>query len=124
MDFSLVKLFPDNLVKALCDTLIHSLWQGLVLAAITGLIIVFTRKSTPAKRYNLLITALLLFAAATISTFIIALNYAPVNHTSPIAHYQRPVLNAQPVINYNTPAAHPITFTDNAVSYFNKKMNY
>jgi bla regulator protein BlaR1 len=96
MDFSTVKLFPDNLIKALCDTLIHSLWQGLLLAAVTGLIIVFTRRSTPAKRYNLLIAALVLFAAGTLCTFIIELSKAPVHRTTPTA-YNIKALNFTPV---------------------------
>jgi len=120
MDFSIVKLFPDNLVKALCDTLLHSLWQGLILAAVTGLIIVFTRKSAAAKRYDLLVAALALFAAATICTFVIALNHAPASSLSPVAYNQGTQLNAQPVFNYNTPVTHKTTFTKNAIGYFNK----
>ncbi|SHM91714.1 M56 family metallopeptidase [Mucilaginibacter sp. OK098] len=120
MDFSIVKLFPDNLVKALCDTLLHSLWQGLILAAVTGLIIVFTRKSAAAKRYNLLVAALALFAAGTILTFVIAINHAPVNSPSSVAHSQGAQLNTQPVFKYNTPVTHKTTFTENAIGYFNK----
>ncbi|MDB5087822.1 MAG: hypothetical protein JWR09_1816, partial [Mucilaginibacter sp.] len=120
MDFSIVKLFPDNLVKALCDTLLHSLWQGLILAAVTGLIIVFTRKSAAAKRYNLLVAALALFAAGTILTFVIAINHAPVNSPSFFVHNQGTQLNAQPVFKYNTPVTHKTTFTENAIGYFNK----
>ena len=73
MDLSIVKLFPDNLMRALCDTLIHSLWQGLILAAVTGCIVIFTRKSSPARRYNFLIAALVLFTAATVVTFVLNL---------------------------------------------------
>jgi bla regulator protein BlaR1 len=35
---------------------------GLLLAAVTGFIIIFTRKANAATRYNLLIAALVLFA--------------------------------------------------------------
>jgi bla regulator protein BlaR1 len=60
----------DQLVGALCNTLVHSLWQGILLAAIAGLIVIGTRKSSSALRYNLLISALLLFAITVSATFV------------------------------------------------------
>ena len=54
-------VLTDRFVVALCNTLVHSLWQGILLAAITGLIIIFTRKASSAARYNLLIATLVLF---------------------------------------------------------------
>jgi len=59
----------DQIIKALCNTLVHSLWQGLLLAAVAGLIVIFTKRSSSALRYNLLISALALFAVGTIATF-------------------------------------------------------
>ena len=59
----------DQLIKALCNTLVHSLWQGLLLAAIAGLIVIFTKRASSALRYNLLIAALLLFTIGTVVTF-------------------------------------------------------
>ncbi len=59
----------DRLVGALCNTLVHSLWQGVLLAAAAGIIIICTRKATSALRYNLLIGAMLLFAIGTAATF-------------------------------------------------------
>lgn len=73
MELNLTNLVPDQIIKALCNTLIHSLWQGLILAVITGLAIVLTKKSSAALRYNLMLSFLLLFAAATVSTFVIEL---------------------------------------------------
>ena len=60
----------DRLAGALCDTLMHSLWQGILLTAIAGLIILFTRKSSSALRYNLLISAMVFFAVAVSATFV------------------------------------------------------
>jgi hypothetical protein len=40
--FSL-QLFSNNIAKALCWTLIHSLWQGLLLAFVTGAIVVLKK---------------------------------------------------------------------------------
>jgi bla regulator protein BlaR1 len=59
----------DQFVRAICNTLVHSLWQGLLLAAIAGLIVIFTKRASSALRYNLLVTALLLFAIGTLITF-------------------------------------------------------
>lgn len=44
----------DSILKAISWTLIHSLWQGILLAVGAGLIILATRKSASALRYNLL----------------------------------------------------------------------
>jgi bla regulator protein BlaR1 len=69
MNLSIVKI-PDYVIKALCTTLIHSLWQGLLLAALAGMIVICTRKSSPVRRYNLLIGALAVFAFTVGFTFV------------------------------------------------------
>lgn len=56
-------------VRALCLTLMHSLWQGLIAAIAAGGILLCTRKSKPALRYNMLALVLLLFVSGTILTF-------------------------------------------------------
>jgi bla regulator protein BlaR1 len=63
MDLSFFNI-PDELIRAICTTLVYSIWQGLLLAAFTGLIIMFTRKSSPTVRYNLLIGGLIIFCCA------------------------------------------------------------
>ncbi|WP_118973888.1 M56 family metallopeptidase [Taibaiella koreensis] len=63
-------IFPNPLVQALYLTLAHSLWQGLLLAAVTGFIILSTRRAPAVRRYNLLTAALLLFVAGSVLTFI------------------------------------------------------
>ena len=60
----------DRLFSALCNTLMHSLWQGILLAAVAGIIIVSTRKATSTLRYNLLVSALLFFAIGVGVTFV------------------------------------------------------
>lgn len=74
-------MIPDRLVQSLYLTLLHSLWQSLLLAVVVGLVMTITRRATARKRYNLLISALLLFAAGTLITFVqswIGLKEAPV----------------------------------------------
>ncbi|NCI50863.1 M48 family metalloprotease [Sediminibacterium roseum] len=67
MDLSFMQ---NEIVLALCWTLIHSLWQGLLLAAVTGAVMVGTRKSSAGKRYRLLTGLFFLFMAVTAVTFV------------------------------------------------------
>ena len=54
---------------AACWTLVHSLWQGLLLVILTGLVMLFTRSSRPVFRYRLLSALMLLFATVAAITF-------------------------------------------------------
>lgn len=51
----------DTIIKAVSWTLIHSLWLGMLLAIVTGISLLFTRKQTAAFRYNLLAGLSVLF---------------------------------------------------------------
>ncbi|MBD0295508.1 MAG: hypothetical protein ICV84_09985 [Flavisolibacter sp.] len=59
-----------EIVRVVCWTLVHSLWQGLLAATGAGLILLFTKKSSAALRYNLLTALLALFVFAAVVTFI------------------------------------------------------
>lgn len=61
--------FNDEVIKALCWTFLHSLWQGLLLAILAGGVVIFTRKTSPAVRYNMLVTLFALFLAGAVFTF-------------------------------------------------------
>src|SRR6202012_2181689 len=62
------------MVNAISHTLVHSLWQGALLSAITGLVISCTRKSSSALRYNLLVSAMMLFAVGIAGTVYVECN--------------------------------------------------
>ncbi len=64
-----MQLFTDQTIQALYWTLVHSMWQGLLLAIMGGLVIVSTKKSGPGLRYNLLTILFFLFVGATCFTF-------------------------------------------------------
>jgi bla regulator protein BlaR1 len=64
-------LFDERIIRALSLTLVHSLWQGLLLAIVTGLLILLTRRSGPAVRYGLFSAALVLFCLGSVTTFIL-----------------------------------------------------
>src|SRR5471030_1611709 len=54
----------DGAIQAICWTLIHSLWIGLVIALLCGIVISVTRKSAAVLRYRLLCILLVLFVCA------------------------------------------------------------
>ena len=90
----------DRLINALCNTLMHSLWQGILLAAVAGLIVIGTRKLSSTFRYNLLISVLLLFAAGTLTTLVIQFStgenrpgLVTPSNTIPVSH-QTPAVSA------------------------------
>jgi beta-lactamase regulating signal transducer with metallopeptidase domain len=126
---TLSTLVTDPFVAALCNTLVHSLWQGLVLAALTGFIIILTRKASAATRYNLLIAALMLFAVGVSLTFITQLKQVnaaaankvqalPFNNTAPIIFDNADI----PVSAINTPVVNA-PFSDKLFAYLNHNHN-
>lgn len=61
--------FVAEMIRALSWALVHSLWQGLLLSIIATIIIFSTRGTSPQVRYNLLLSALLVFIMAVGTTF-------------------------------------------------------
>jgi hypothetical protein len=49
--------FTNETTHALFYMLVHSLWQGLLLALAAAVVLVLTKKSKPALRYNLFLRA-------------------------------------------------------------------
>lgn len=69
MEFKLINLLPENWLHALGATLFHSLWLGVILALLAGLVMFTTRKASASTRYNLLTICLMLFVVAIFFTF-------------------------------------------------------
>ncbi|OYU79204.1 MAG: hypothetical protein CFE23_15105 [Flavobacterium sp. BFFFF1] len=59
----------DTLEQAISWTLIHSLWQGILLAGFSGLIVLMTKRSTSSLRYNLLSALFVVFLITVALTF-------------------------------------------------------
>ncbi len=59
----------DQTAQAISRTLLHSIWQGLLLSLGSALVILLTRRSTAALRYNLLAGLFLLFLLSVGITF-------------------------------------------------------
>jgi len=99
-------------------TLLHSLWQGLALALITALILMFTSKSSAKLRYNLLISGLILFAVSSSFSFVYEwqksshTNFETLTVVAPFVHDQQ--------IQGNIPltGAEPVDLLQKAVRYF------
>jgi len=68
----------SQLAQAICRTLLHSVWQGLLGATISGIIILSTRKTRAAVRYNLLSVMFVCFILGSVITFLSQLNVAAV----------------------------------------------
>ncbi|HEY0609711.1 MAG TPA: M56 family metallopeptidase [Chitinophaga sp.] len=64
-----MQLLSNDIIRAIGWTLIHSLWQGLVLALVAGILILFTRKSRPALRYNIFTLLFFLLVGSAVLTF-------------------------------------------------------
>jgi beta-lactamase regulating signal transducer with metallopeptidase domain len=62
-------LLSDAVARAICWTLVHSLWQGILAAALAAIIIGCTRRLPAVLRYNLLAVDGLLFLLAAGITF-------------------------------------------------------
>jgi bla regulator protein BlaR1 len=101
MKFSIVQILSDQLIKAVCATLIHSLWQGVLLAAVAGVIVMCTRTSTSLRRYYLLVAALLGFALTVTFTFITEFTASGINAWRTNLAESTTLPNASPVAEYN-----------------------
>ncbi|RZK41857.1 MAG: M56 family metallopeptidase [Pedobacter sp.] len=75
--------FSEKLLSAVGNTLLYSLWQGLILAGLTGLIIVSTRNSKSRIRYNLLCGMLGAFFIVSLFTFLYNFTSDSSNQTIP-----------------------------------------
>lgn len=65
------QFLDESIIQAFCWTLVHSLWQGLLLAILGGFLVLLTRKSAPALRYNLFSALFILFFLAAGTTFVL-----------------------------------------------------
>lgn len=70
----------QHFIQAFSWMLIHSLWQGLLLSVVVGLLLSLNKKASAALRYNLVLTQLLLFVAACAGTFLWEWYKTPVQH--------------------------------------------
>jgi len=124
-------LIPDTILRALCWALLHSLWQGLILAVVAGLILVLTKKASSSLRYNLLCCGMILFLAVSGYTFYSQLHAIDASETTSTATHPGPGSPVSPeprisdthgsssVINAAQQGTHALrTAIDGLVQYF------
>ncbi|MGZ3767797.1 MAG: hypothetical protein ACXVA2_24250, partial [Mucilaginibacter sp.] len=104
----------DRLIQAFSWMLIHSLWQGLLLAVVTAVILLFTKKSAATLRYNLVFIQFALFVVACGCTFIWEWNKSPLPAVLPLAGTIGG--NASQLFNLDTVSIKQ--FANTCISYF------
>jgi beta-lactamase regulating signal transducer with metallopeptidase domain len=62
------------MVQALCRTFVHSLWQGILFAAIAAIVLLLTKRTSATLRYNILTAVFFLFTGTVLLTFLEELN--------------------------------------------------
>ena len=67
----------QHFIQAFSWMLLHSLWQGLIAAAVTGALFAIFRRSSASVKYNLALVQFLLFVAGCVYTFIWEWQSAP-----------------------------------------------
>lgn len=119
----ILSLFREDIVRALFWTLIHSLWQGMALAILTGLVILITRRSVPALRYNILLGLFCLSLTAAGVTFFLQLRGAGIGSEAPAVVpagiAPAPFMETPVMRNLYAGAGQP--WTGKLVSYLNEK---
>ncbi len=114
--------FSGQEIKAICWTLIHSLWIGMIIALLAGIVISLTRKSAAALRYRLLCAVLVLFVVSIGITYAIeAHSNTPIKITTDHANVFINVVNAAA---YNGPAAPASqSLLDRSKEFLNQNMS-
>jgi len=110
-------------MQAICWTLIHSLWQGLLLAVLAGIVIMLTKKSSSVIRYNSLAVLFFLFIAATCFTFARQYNNASINDKVAVINPANNDYVRQVIITENSPVTDvhiEKSFLEIFISYFNE----
>jgi beta-lactamase regulating signal transducer with metallopeptidase domain len=111
-----ISVFSNSIISALCDMIVHSLWQGGLLAACVGLILVLTRNKPSSYRYNLLITVLTLFSVTALYTFINGIVHLTAHGT---INTPDPGKTTSLIIGEQAVQLVQIPFTDKVIMYLN-----
>ena len=114
--------FSGQQVKAICWTLIHSLWIGLIIALLCGIIVATTRKSAAALRYRLLCGLLVLFVCAVGVTYYLEASSAQAYNV--VEHSQNLLVKA-PAYAVANPLIVPQnqSFVENVQAFLNQNAN-
>jgi bla regulator protein blaR1 len=115
-----MQLFNEQIMQAICWTLIHSLWQGLLLAVVAGVVMLLTKKSGSTLRYNLLSFLFFIFIATVFVTFLRQYDFSSVNNDDKI----RIATNIDHVNKLQLTTISPLTDTDAKQNFFETFSSY
>lgn len=117
-----MQFLSNDIIRATGWTLIHSLWQGLVLALVAGILILFTRKARPALRYNIFTLLFFLLVGSALCTFFYELCQpaAPAATVMPGEAFVPAEAVAEPQAAGLEPAQGEPVFTARFAAYFNE----
>ncbi|TWI98841.1 beta-lactamase regulating signal transducer with metallopeptidase domain [Mucilaginibacter frigoritolerans] len=118
----LTQWLSDHEIKAICWTLIHSLWIGLIIAALAGLVIAFTKKASSRMRYRLLCGVLVLFVLSSGFTFYLELTNG--RHTLSIANHVPAISGNLTVVNVNEAGVKEISFINRTITFLNQQSGW
>lgn len=121
-----MNFLTGKIVQSICWTLLHSLWQGLLLAIITGVVMVASKKAGSAVRYKMLSAIFIAFVVMAGITFYNQLQHAAT--ATAVTQVQAPVKPAVsaplPAQQIMAPAAETINtrqqYLRSFVEYFNR----
>ncbi|HEV7380353.1 MAG TPA: M56 family metallopeptidase [Dyadobacter sp.] len=108
----------SDFIQAFSWTLIHSLWQGLVLAVLAGILLLSTRNVRPAVRYNILSVLMLSFVLVNCVTFF--LEYSDTNSGSESMVQSSEVILSQIQWNRMTPERVSVGFFSQALQFLSQ----
>jgi beta-lactamase regulating signal transducer with metallopeptidase domain len=103
----------NTIIESFSWMLVHSLWQGAIVAIAAGIILMATKKTILAIRYNLILMLFAVFLLTTIGTFIYELNgrlsaeviqgetISSISSLPSLSHATNPQSNALPHYKYN-----------------------
>jgi bla regulator protein BlaR1 len=108
-----MKMFSAEFFSAVSWTLIHSLWQGLIISLIAGIMIITTKKSSSARRYKFLAFLFFIFIVAITVTFCFQLQHQAKAVTNPSIQTFRAgtEITIDRYAGMNTPVSHQFNFT-------------
>ena len=103
-----------HIIQAFSWMLIHSLWQGLLLAVVTAIVLVLTKRSGAKLRYNLVAVQFILFIISCIATFVWEWYQSPVKALTPLAG----TIGGRATQLFNLDAQSIQQFAGTCISYF------
>lgn len=110
----------EHTISAICWTLIHSLWIGMGIALLCGLMIATTRKASAGLRYRLLCGLLMLFVAAAGVTFYLEIRTTAVGDITVPVTGGGAVFHDVNAVVVNTNAPVHVGFFDMVIDFLNR----